>query len=227
MRHLLGTYVPRGVSWMFDSALWRLPHSTGDRRLCLTFDDGPTPWGTYDLLRVLRQHGVQATFFLVGDHVRKHPDAVRAIVSEGHSLGNHTQTHIDAWGVSHQRTLRELSRTTQMIEDVTGQAVRWMRPPYGHLTLPMIRWCRRRAQRMVMWDLIAPDYCPGAAADFIARFTLAHLRAGSIICLHDNRHSTAVTPAALRHCIPQLLADGWSFASLADLEPSLAFKAAA
>jgi peptidoglycan/xylan/chitin deacetylase (PgdA/CDA1 family) len=225
MRDLLGTLLPRCVSWMFDSALWRLPREPGvERRLCLTFDDGPTPSGTLDLLRVLSRHGVPATFFLIGTKAVRSPELVRAILSDGHTIGNHTWTHRDAWTLPVRRMQRELCRATQALEDMTGTAIRWMRPPYGHFTLPMIAWCRRRQQRMVMWDSVLPDYRPGVTAGELGRHLRRYLRPDAIVCLHDNAHSRAATPALLHHALPQLIADGWQFTPL---KPEWAWRQAA
>jgi peptidoglycan/xylan/chitin deacetylase (PgdA/CDA1 family) len=104
----------------------------GDRALCLTFDDGPNPGDTPRLLAVLRRHGVRAVFFLVGQFVLEHPELVRAIVADGHALGNHTMRHDDLSGWPKERIEADLRETTGAIQSAaTGAGVVYFRAPYG------------------------------------------------------------------------------------------------
>jgi len=215
MRAALATWAPRAASWLFDSALWRLPPPARTSRvLSLTFDDGPSSAGTWDLLRVLDRFHVPATFFVVGRHAQIRPHLVRNIVAAGHCLGNHSWSHADAWRTSRLRTAIEFSRTRRFLEDLSGDAVPWMRPPYGHLTLPMVQWCRRHRQRMVLWDAAPPDYQPYQTIERLQRHWVAAVRPGSIVLLHDNPQSAELTPRLLKSLLPDLLRDGWRFEPL-------------
>lgn len=180
----------------------------------LTFDDGPTAIATETLLRILCRYDAHATFFLIGHHVRAHPQRVQRIVDAGHAVGNHTFTHVDAWQTAHSTVVRELEQTAQAITACTGDAVPLLRPPYGHLTPALCRWAGRRGARVVMWDVMPADFQRGASATSVARFTTAYVRSGSIVVLHDNPMTEPVTPEALEAILRWGTARGWHFAAL-------------
>ena len=210
--HLIGTQVPRLLQGLYPDILWRVP--TRRRAAYLTFDDGPTPHLTGRLLDLLAQHGAKATFFLIGSQAERDPGLVQAMVEGGHTIGNHTYTHPDAWRTPHEHVLSELSRTSALLEDQTQTSVRWMRPPYGRFTQSMRSWALVRRQRLTMWDLMPGDYLPGSTAHKVEQRILSSIRPGSIIVLHDNAKAERVTPAALARLLPCLTADGWSFEAL-------------
>lgn len=167
----------------------------------LTFDDGPHPRITPRLIDTLAAHEATATCFLVGANAAKHPEWVRALHDAGHVIGNHTYTHPDAWTTDTPTLIDELERTTDTLQQIIGAKVNVMRPPYGHPTTAMREWCKRRKQRMVMWDVMPGDYLRTATADGIATFTLNATRPGSIIVLHDNPICEGVTLESLRQIL--------------------------
>lgn len=211
--HLVGTHVPRWAARFYPDLLWRMP---GHERVAyFTFDDGPTPSLTGRLLDVLARFEAPASFFVLGRHARRDPGLVRALAAAGHTVGNHTFTHPDAWATAEAHLVEELERTTGLLEDLLAQPVRWMRPPYGRFTYPMRRWCQLRRQRCTMWDVGPGDYLPGATAHAIEQRILRAIRPGSIIVLHDNPRADAITPHALADVLARLRDLGWTFAALA------------
>lgn len=225
MRAWLGTRLPRLASWAFDSALWRLSEPAS-KQVCLTIDDGPTPDGTERLLEVLERHQVRATFFLVGRRAERWPGLVQAIAQAGHQIGNHSYFHGDAWRQPAEATLEDFDRGADVLADILGTPVDWVRPPYGHLTLPLIRWSRALPQRLVMWDVVAPDYERGVSRGFIHRWLGRFTRPGSIVCLHDNSTSAAVTPRVLDQWIPRAQDAGFEFALVPSSERAAPSRAA-
>jgi len=213
LREWSGTVVPRCVSWMFDSALWSLPGDSVRPRIALTFDDGPEPGVTERLLAVLARHRVPATFFMLGRNVRRHPELVRRVADAGHVIGNHSDKHIDGWRVRTPDLLADFDRGADALAGILGHPPYWMRPPYGHFTLPLIAWCRRQRQRMVMWDVAPPDYREGVSPRAVRQALDEWLRPGSIVLLHDNAAAGAVTPTLLDDYLPRLRDAGWDFAS--------------
>lgn len=208
---ILGNHVPRALSPLFPDLLWRRDDDA--RTLHLTFDDGPDE-ATPALLDLLDQHGVKATFFLIGAKARERPDLVRAIAAAGHTIGQHTDTHPDAWRTPAPAVLAEMERATATLEDITGQAVRWMRPPYGRFTSTMRSWCRARGQRIAMWDVMPGDFLSSTTATDVLRRTLRLVRPGSVLVLHEGGHARRVTPPALLRVLPTLQADGYRFTAL-------------
>lgn len=217
VRDVGGTYVPRLIAPAFDSMQWRLPKpaagQASSRVAALTFDDGPTPEGTPRLLDVLAEFNVPATHFVLGEQAERHPELIKSMLNAGHEVGNHSWSHIDCWKAAMPALVREFRRTDRLLADLTGQPVRFVRPPFGKFTYPLIHWARRRSQRVVLWDTMPPDYSERADVAYIGR-VLGRLRERSIVCLHDNDHSRQFTPAALRETLPRLLDQGWKFVRL-------------
>ncbi len=209
---IIGTHLPRAASPLFPDLLWRIP--TREKRAYLTFDDGPTATMTALLAGILESFGARASFFLVGSHAEHHPDLARSLLDGGHEIGGHTYSHPDAWRASRANLLEELERSTRLLEDITGRPLRWMRPPYGHFTPAMIRWCAEHGQKVVMWDLAPGDYLERISQADVERHIQAYIRPGSVIVLHDNPRAAETTPRALERILESLTAEGWSFEPL-------------
>jgi peptidoglycan/xylan/chitin deacetylase (PgdA/CDA1 family) len=207
----LATHVLRPFHRFFPDLLWRVDAAAPTAYL--TFDDGPTAECTRDLLDILAEYNAQATHFLVGRHAEQHPDLVRALVDEGHRVGNHTYSHPDPWTTPQEEMSDELERTTHILQDLAGP-VRALRPPYGHPTAFLRQWCAAQNQRMVMWDVMPGDYLQTATADRVSAFVINHIRPGSVIVLHDNPICEDVTPEALDTILETLTDRGWQFDAL-------------
>lgn len=219
MRAALGTWWSRGVAAVTSSIDSRIPPRPGaDRTLYLTFDDGPNESGTSRLLSVLKRYAIPATFFLVGRNAQRMPDAVRRIAAAGHEIGNHSFSHIDAWKASRRATIADFRRGTRTLDALIPQPVRLLRPPYGRVTHAVAHWAIRRRQRLTLWDVMPPDFQPGVSAALLSQRLIDGVRAGSIICLHDNDTSAAVTPDALDRSLPVLLERGWRFELLPETD---------
>ncbi len=189
------------------------------KQIALTFDDGPT-LSTPALLEVLAEHNVKATFFMCGRNVRRFPEIARDVVTAGHELGNHTESHSYLHFRSSDHIYRELAMAQQSIRTVTGCRPRWFRPPFG------VRWFGLRgAQRRlgltgVMWTLIGRDWKWSGTR--VARLMLSHARNGAIFCLHDGR-GTAPSPdirstiEAVEAIVPRLKAEGYEFVTLTEM----------
>jgi peptidoglycan/xylan/chitin deacetylase (PgdA/CDA1 family) len=206
------THGLRPIQRFFPDMLWRV--DTSERVAYLTFDDGPTPEMTSDLLDTLAAYNAQATCFLIGHHADAHPHLVRDLHDAGHAIGNHTYTHPDAWTTPQRDVRLQLSNTTMLLEDLIGAPVDVMRPPYGTFTGAMRTWCAERQQRMVMWDVMPGDFLSSATASRVARFVIRTVRPGSVIVLHDNPICQHVTPPALQTILETLTAEGWAFRAL-------------
>jgi peptidoglycan-N-acetylglucosamine deacetylase len=206
------TGISRILAPLFPAVVWR--KKDAGRTLFVTFDDGPHPVETPMLLDLLDRHAVPASFFHLGAAAETHPDLVRAVADAGHTIGQHTHTHPDPWRTSPRVLREEMARATKAIEDAAGQPVRWMRPPYGHLTRPIRRWAEAHGQRIAMWDVMPGDFLSSATADVVATTVVRLVRPGSVIVLHEGGRATEVTPAALEQAIPILRDDGYDFAAL-------------
>jgi len=166
---------------------------TGRRdAVALTFDDGPNPPVTPQLLDLLDRHHVRATFFLIGRFVRARPELAREIAARGHTVGNHTDTHPNLIWLSHTRIREELVRCEEAIQQATGGhagrcVARWMRPPYGFRGPQLDRAVRQQGLRgVVTWSVLAYDWRAQPASRVIRR--LRRVRASDIVVLHDGDH---------------------------------------
>ncbi len=209
---VVGTRLPRAASRFYPDVLWRMPAKP--KTAYLTFDDGPNPECTERILSVLAGHRAKATFFLLGAQAERHADLVRSLQSAGHGIGNHSYSHPDAWKTEASEVLSELETTTTVLEDLTGESVRVMRPPYGRFTRSMRAWCRRHGQQMTMWDVGPGDYLEAMSTEAVVHQVRTHLRPGSIVVLHDNPRCALKTPVALDRLLERLTDEGWSFPSL-------------
>jgi peptidoglycan/xylan/chitin deacetylase (PgdA/CDA1 family) len=221
---LLATFAARAAAPFFPELLWTgrkhvpsrvSPHpGDGKKLLYLTFDDGPHSEGTKKLLKTLERHQVPASFFLIGKNVQAHPELTRDIAEAGHTVGNHTYSHLDAWMHSFGDVANELDQTTALLEELLGQPLLWMRPPHGHFTKKIRGWCRDHGQKLVIWDLMPADFVPWRNSVDIFSSIERHARRGSIVVLHDSDTSLRVTPAAVEQLLPRLIDNGWQFAAL-------------
>lgn len=208
----LATHGLRPFQRFFPDFLWRVEaHS---RTVYLTFDDGPTPEMTRPILNRLAEYDAHATHFLVGQHAREHPSLVESILEGGHRIGNHTFTHLDPWRRPADALIEEAERTSRLLEDLSGAPVRALRPPYGHPTQALRRWCAEHRQRMVMWDVMPGDFLQTATAQQVAQFVIRNVRPGSVIVLHDNPVCEDVTLPALESILDTLTTDGWAIDAL-------------
>ncbi|MFB3923196.1 MAG: polysaccharide deacetylase family protein [Terriglobia bacterium] len=156
--------------------------------VALTFDDGPAMPFTEQILDVLRERRVRATFFVCGRNVERHPEIARRICAEGHALGNHTYTHPFPYFLPRRRMAEEIDRTQVAIERVTGKRPNIFRPPYGARWFGLYPELLKRGLRVVQWSDTGYDWKSDAATT--ARSALANLRPGSVILLHDGQEGS-------------------------------------
>lgn len=193
---------PRLVRWLYPQAIWRMdPHV---KAVYLTFDDGPIPEMTPWVLDTLDRYGIKATFFLVGDNVRKHPREFEMLKERGHRLGNHTFNHLRGFEWLTKNYLANTDKANELIQTDL------FRPPHGHM-----RWLQyemlRRKYRIVMWDLVTRDYSKHLNGEQVFEKVKRYVRNGSIITFHDSIKSKANTMYALPRSIEWLLEQGYEF----------------
>ena len=192
----------------------------GDRRaIALTFDDGPDPVYTPRLLRLLSRHQVPATFFLVGKRALAAPDVVKAIVNDGHEVGNHSWSHRHLWWSSPSQTREEVSKGALVLSELTGKAVRYFRPPWGMVNLALFPALARSNARCVFWSVQPEGLRPSAPIEQVEH-VLSNAHPGAIVDLHDAEGLPGAPQrllAALPQMIERLRAEGYALVSLGEL----------
>ena len=194
-----------GYAWLphlfTPACVWR--GRTTERRIALTFDDGPDPAWTPRVLDVLAGRDVRATFFVIGERAAKSPELIRAMQSAGHEVGNHSWSHPSLWLCAPPRTAEEIGRTHELLTDLTGSAPRYFRPPWGMVNAPMFAVLRRHRLRCVFWSIQPEGLRPVRAATQVER-VLSRARPGAIVDLHD-AEGTPSAPARLHQALAAMI----------------------
>jgi len=175
-----------------------------EKAVYLTFDDGPIPQSTPFILETLRAFNIRATFFMVGDNVRKHPELFRQIVADGHCVGNHTHNHISGF----RHSLHDYSFNTEKANAYIHSTL--FRPPHGWMRPVQYAWLSRR-YTIVMWDLVTRDYSKWMTAQDIVQNVMRYARNGSIITFHDSLKSIGKLHTALPESLEWLQKQGYAF----------------
>jgi peptidoglycan/xylan/chitin deacetylase (PgdA/CDA1 family) len=210
-------------STFFRPALIRGPQD--GKRVSLTFDDGPAEPFTEQVLEILREQHVPATFFVCGKNVEAHPDLLRRIVAEGHAVGNHTYSHPFVHFKSRRRIAEEIDRTQAIIEKVIGFRPRIFRPPYGARWFGLVPTLLERGMHLIMWSAAGYDWKKNVQG--ITESALRELKPGAVILLHDGRETRSAaeidrsrTVLALPGIIAGARRQGYTFAPLKEFLPS-------
>lgn len=194
---------------------------TTQPRIALTFDDGPDPQTTPQVLAELSRHRVRATFFVIGARAQAHPELLRAMAAAGHQIENHSLHH--AWTtafLSQARIERELAQTQQLIARATGRAPSWFRPPIGILSPPIAAAAGALGLRLCGWSGKSRDGWAATEHGAALRRLQRALRPGAILLLHDASERGSrptLAPALLRELLPQISAHGLQAVTLDEL----------
>ncbi len=188
---------PSSLQRVFSSFLWKKPQE--NPTLYLTFDDGPIPELTPWILEVLNEYKAKATFFCVGDNIQRHSAIFRTLLQEGHSVGNHTYHHLNAWKTDKKNYLQDIQKCQDEIEKRDAKT-HFFRPPYGKLNFYLRKEIEKNYQ-IVLWDVLSYDFDEQVSRENCLKNTLQNCENGSIIVLHDNIKATR----NLIYTLPRLL----------------------
>ena len=197
---------PRWFRWLFPGAIFRLPsRKRGEKRVFLTFDDGPIPEVTPWVLDTLDRFGVKATFFMVGQNVERYPGLFKEVLRRGHAVGNHTLHHIQGASATTMRYMRDAAEGAAL----TGSDL--FRPPHGWLR-PRQLMALKKHYKVIMYDLVTRDYSRHLTADDVVENVRKYTRDGSIIVFHDSLKSLPRIKKALPESLEWLIKEGYTFA---------------
>ncbi len=194
---------------------------TAQKIVALTFDDGPYPPYTGEILDILKENHVPATFFVIGKNVEKHPELIQRIVDEGHQLGNHTYNHVDLLKADRRTVADEIDKTNKAVADITGQAPKIVRPPHGFRDPVVMEVMAERGLKVVEWSVMSRDWVNPGVEEIVDR-TVKNVKNGSVILLHDGdgvaqAASRAQTVEATRRIIRELAAQGYKFVTVDEI----------
>jgi len=187
-----------------------------EKRIALTFDDGPHPTLTREIIEILRENGVSATFFLVGENAEWFPEIVREEAEAGFELGNHTWSHANLRESDYDTVCREIDAGEDAVWSNFEYRTRLLRPPGGCLNNEVIRAARERDYTLVCWSVDTRDWAH-TPSDAIVKNVLSNVSGGDILLFHDYISGGSPTPAALRILIPELKRRGFEFVTVSAL----------
>ncbi len=206
--------IPTAIQRLFRGVVWRLEED--EKSIYLTFDDGCIPEVTPKVLDILSEYGVKATFFCVGDNIRKYPEVFSRIVSEGHSVGNHTFHHLAGWQTPTDKYLADVALADEYIDKNLPDGMRnkhLFRPPYGRMRL-LQKHTIRQNHRVVLWDVLTHDYNRHYSVEKIMRIIKRYSRKGSIVVFHDSLKSADRMLPALPRVIEYYQSQGYQLKTL-------------
>jgi len=173
------------VKRLFSNYVWDIPNR--ENKVYLTFDDGPTPEITEWTLHQLKKYNAKATFFCIGDNIRKYPEIFKQITKDGHSIGNHTFNHLKGWKTSTNDYTNNTELCTSEICNLKSANFNLFRPPYGKIKPSQSKLLRRKGYKIIMWDLISYDYDATISPKECLENVLKNIRPGSIVVFHDSK----------------------------------------
>ncbi len=198
-----------------NAALYR-KSKTQEKKIALTFDDGPSRRHTEEILSVLAEYNISATFFVIGENAVKDPERILRIVEAGHEIGNHTYTHAYISKITEGQLRDEIQRTEDALVEITGQRPRVFRPPGGYYNDASLAIISEMGYKSILWSIDTRDWSM-PKSDTVFSCVEENATAGDIILFHDLEDKRLPTPTALRKIIPYLLENGYEFVTVSQL----------
>ena len=195
---------PHLYRMLFPNTVWRIEDPVR-KTVYLTFDDGPIPEVTPWVLDLLDKYAIKATFFCVGDNVRKHPGVYRRVIEKGHRVGNHTFHHLQGWQHTPTKFLENADRAKELIDSPL------FRPPHGHMRMNQCKKLQDAGYRIIMWDVVTRDYSRFMSPEQVLENVKRYTRNGSVMVFHDSLKAEKNLRYALPRAIEWLLEEGYSF----------------
>ncbi len=190
---------------IFPNLIWNM--KTNEKEIYLTFDDGPHPEITQQVLEILNRFNTKATFFCVGENVSKFPEIFHSIISNGHSVGNHSYNHISGWKSSNKEYFTSIEKANKLI--MSGL----FRPPYGRITPSQIKILKRKYS-IIMWTVLSYDFDKKVSKEQCLKNSIIKTQPGSIVVFHDSLKSADNLLYALPLFLKHFTDEGFVFKTL-------------
>ncbi len=199
---------PFWLRLLYPSLIWRMPDDS--KTIYLTFDDGPIPIVTPFVLKKLKAVNARATFFCIGDNVRKHPEVYHNLINEGHSIGSHTFNHLRGWSTPCDEYVANALKAIEL----TGSLL--FRPPHGRIKKRQIQKLREEKPdlKIFMWDVLSADYDADVSPQRCLDNVLRHTQPGSIVVFHDSLKAFPRLEYVLPRALEVWQKKGYKFAAL-------------
>jgi len=206
---------PSLLKFIFRNWVWRL--SSKEKVLYLTFDDGPTPEITEWTLNELKKYKAKATFFCIGKNIGEHPEIFKKIIEEKHSVGNHTNNHLNGWKTKTADYLQNIEDAEKYFEENRKSEIvnfKLFRPPYGRITLSQSKNLRKKGYKIIMWDVLSADFDANISNEKCLENVIRNIENGSIIIFHDSPKASEKLKFVLPKVLEYYSAKGFKFGPL-------------
>ena len=213
---------PSLLKFIFRNWAWRL--SSKEKVLYLTFDDGPTPEITEWTLNELKKHKAKATFFCIGKNIGEHPEIFQKIIEEKHSVGNHTNNHLNGWKTKTADYLHNIENAEKYFEvnlkpntfkeKLETRNLKLFRPPYGRITHSQSKKLRKKGYKIIMWDVLSADFDPAVSNEKCLENVIRNIENGSVIIFHDSDKASEKLKFVLPKVLEYYSYLGFSFKSI-------------
>lgn len=207
---------PLVVKKMFPNYVWDM--ATDEKVIYLTFDDGPTPEITNWTLAVLNEYNAKATFFCIGNNVKKHPEIFQDIFKKGHIIGNHTHNHLKGWKTKTKAYIENVALAQSVIDtqnqDSESGIQNLFRPPYGQLKTKQGKKLISQGYKIIMWDVISFDWERSVSKEKCLENVLSTTKKGSIVVFHDSVKASKNMQYALPKVLQHFSEKGYLFKAL-------------
>ena len=187
-----------------------------EKKIALTFDDGPHPKITGEILEILKEYKIVATFFVIGQNAKNYPDAMKLIVESGCEIGNHTYHHENFRNMSLEEMKAEFEKCEDILKNTYSLNVTLARPPEGFCSDALYSVSDEMKYDIILWSIDTKDWAHTPAEDIVNN-VLSNVKGGDIILMHDYLSGKNGTREALRVIIPKLLGEGYEFVTVSEL----------
>ena len=192
--------IPKAIKLWFPKYIWKLPNA--EKKIYLTFDDGPIPEVTEWVLDILKQENIKATFFCIGDNIQKNPAIFKRIISENHAIANHTFNHLNGWKNASKNYIKNMKNCEEEILKHSNLKSKLFRPPYGKIKITQANAILKLGYKIIMWDILSYDFDANLHSEKCLSETIKNTSNGSIIVFHDsikaNNNLKFVLPKAIQ-----------------------------
>lgn len=199
----------------FSNYIWDIPNN--EKKIYLTFDDGPTPEITEWVLEELNKYQAKATFFCIGKNIHNHPDIFKKINTQGHTIANHTYNHLKGWQTPTEDYLKNTALCQSAIDELTSDNKSQpylFRPPYGKIKKSQATKLRQLGYKIIMWDVLSADFDQTITPEKCLENTLKNVKSGSIIVFHDSVKAFKNLEYALPKALEILKQRGYNFEAM-------------
>ncbi len=214
--------MPRFIQRLYPERIWAF--SRNKKSVYLTFDDGPIPVVTPWVLEELKKHNAKATFFCIGNNIQKYPEVFKKVISEGHSVGNHTFNHLNGWKTSTPEYVKNVDEAARQMMDagcwMTDEGRRSVknselfRPPFGKITSEQAKALQKKGFKIVMWDIVSYDYDVNVSEEKCLQNVLKNIKSGSVIVFHDSLKAQKNLQYVLPKVLEFISEKGWKCSSI-------------